>query len=237
MMLIDDVQYLEKKTATQEELFHTLNALYDGQKQIVLSSDRSPKELKEITDRLRSRFSMGLIADIKPPEVETKLAIIMKKAEEDRLALPDDVANYVATHVKSSIRDIEGCLIRLGAHSSLTGSPVGLQMAKDVLKDFIRDDDRPLTVEAIMRAVCEYFGMRVQDMKARKRTKDIALPRQIAMYLSRELTESSLNDIGKHMGGKDHATVIYAVKQMEARAASDEDFRKMLDGLRNKIKP
>jgi chromosomal replication initiator protein len=237
MMLIDDVQYVEKKTATQEELFHTLNVLYDAQKQIVLSSDRPPKELREVTDRLRSRFSMGLIADIQTPEIETKIAIIMKKADEDKLELPEDVINYVASRVKSNIRDIEGCLIRLGAHSSLTGSPVNLGMAKALLRDFIQDDDRPLTVDAIMKTVSEYFGIKVQEMKARKRTRDIALPRQIAMYLSRELTEASLNEIGKHMGGKDHATVIYAGKQIESKKAKDENFKRMIDNLTNKLKP
>jgi chromosomal replication initiator protein len=237
MMLLDDVQYVEKKTATQEELFHTLNVLYDAQKQIVLSSDRPPKELREVTDRLRSRFSMGLIADIQAPEIETKMAIIYKKADNDKLTLPEDVVHYVASKIKSNIRDIEGCLIRLGAHSSLTGSPVDLSMAKTLLKDFIQDDDKPLTVDTIMKTVADYFGTRVQDMKARKRTKDIALPRQIAMYLSRELTESSLNDIGKHMGGKDHATVIYAGKQIEGKRKKDENFNRMIENLINKLKP
>ncbi len=237
MILLDDVQFVENKTATQEELFHTLNTLYEQQKQIVLSSDRPPKEIREVTDRLRSRFSMGLIADIQPPEFETKKAIIAKKAEADHLSLPEEVTDYVATRVKSNVRDIEGCLIRLGAHSSLTGVPVTLEMTKSILKDFIIEDERPLTVDGIMKTVAEYYGIRVQDMKARKRTRDIALPRQIAMYLSRDLTENSLSDIGKHMGGKDHATVIYACKQIEARRAKDENFDRMVQNLTHKIKP
>lgn len=236
MILMDDVQFLENKTATQEELFHTLNELYARQKQIVLSSDRPPNEIKEVTDRLRSRFRMGLIADIQPPEVETKIAIIQKKAEAERLSLPEDVVYYMASKIKSNIRDIEGCLIRLGAHSTISGSPVSLEMAKAVLKDFI-EDDRPLTVEGIMRAVAEYFGMKVPDLKAKKRTKDIAVPRQIAMHLARELTQSSLSDIGKHMGGKDHATVIYACKQIEAKRAADDGFNRMIETLKNRIKP
>jgi chromosomal replication initiator protein len=237
MILLDDVQFVENKTATQEELFHTLNALYERQKQIVISSDRPPKEIRQVTDRLRSRFSMGLIADIQPPEVETKVAIIRKKADADRLNLPDDVSYYVATRIKSNVRDLEGCLIRLGAHASLTGSPVTLEVAKDILRDFIQDDERPLTVETIMKTVSEYYGIRVNDMRARRRTKDIALPRQIAMYLARELTESSLSDIGKQMGGKDHATVIYAGKQIEAKRKKDETFNRMIENLITKLQP
>lgn len=237
LLLLDDVQFVENKTATQEELFHTLNVLYDKQKQIVLSSDRPPKEIRSVTDRLRSRFSMGLIADIQAPELETKVAIINKKSDEGRIKLPDDVKYFIASRVKSNVRDIEGCIIRLGAHSSLAGTPVTLAMAKDILRDFIQDDDKPLTVEAIMKTVAEYFGTKFQDLKAKKRTKEIALPRQIAMYLSRELTECSLSDIGKQMGGKDHATVIYACKQMEGKRARDENFNRMIENLINKIRP
>jgi chromosomal replication initiator protein len=237
LLLLDDVQFVENKTATQEELFHTLNVLYDKQKQIVLSSDRPPKEIRSVTDRLRSRFSMGLIADIQTPELETKVAIINKKSDEGRIRLPDDVKYFIASRVKSNVRDIEGCIIRLGAHSSLAGTPVTLAMARDILRDFIQDEDKPLTVETIMKVVAEYFGIRFQDLKAKKRTKEIALPRQIAMYLSRELTECSLSEIGKQMGGKDHATVIYACKQIEARRARDENFNRMIENLINKIKP
>jgi chromosomal replication initiator protein len=235
LLLIDDVQFVEGKNATQEELFHTLNALYDRQKQIVLSSDRPPKDIKEVTDRLRSRFSMGLTADIQAPEVETKIAIIHKKSEADGISLPEDVIYFIASRIKSNIRDIEGCLIRLGAHSSLSGSPVNLEMAKSILKDFIPEDEKPLSVETIMKTVAEHFGIRIQEMKARKRTKEIALPRQVAMYLARELTESSLNEIGKTIGGKNHATVIYAGKQIEERKSKDENFNRLIEGLRNKI--
>lgn len=237
MLLIDDVQFVEGKQQTQEELFHTLNSLYEGQKQIVLSSDRPPREIRQVTDRLRSRFSMGLIADIQPPEIETRIAIIHKKAEGDRMRLPEDVVYYIASKVKSNVRDIEGCLIRLGAHSTLTGSPINLDMAKTILKNFVQDDDKPLSVELITKTVAEYFGIRLQDIKAKKRTKEIALPRQVAMYLSRELTEASLSDIGKNMGGKDHATVIYACKQIEGRRTRDENFGRMVENLKNKIKP
>jgi chromosomal replication initiator protein len=235
LLLIDDVQFVEGKNATQEELFHTLNALYDRQKQIVLSSDRPPKDIKEVTDRLRSRFSMGLTADIQPPEVETKIAIIHKKSEADGMSLPEDVIDYIATKIKSSIRDIEGCLIRLGAHSSLTGNPVNLEMAKTILRDFIPEDEKPLSVEAIMKTVAEHFGIKTKEIRARRRTREIALPRQVAMYLARELTDSSLNEIGKTIGGKNHATVIYAGKQIEDRRAKDENFDRLIENLKNKI--
>ena len=237
MLLVDDVQFMEGKQQTQEELFHTLNSLYEGQKQIVLSSDRPPREIRGVTDRLRSRFGMGLTVDIQPPEIETRIAIIHKKAEADKMKLPEDVVDFIASWVKSNVRDIEGCLIRLGAHSSLTGSPISIEMAKDVLRDFIQDADKPLTVEFILKTTAEHFGIRLQEIKARKRTKEIALPRQVAMYLARELTESSLSDIGKNMGGKDHATVIYAYKQVEGRRARDESFDRMVSNLMNKIKP
>ncbi len=237
LLLLDDVQFIENKTATQEELFHTLNVLYEAQKQIVISSDRPPKEIKNVTDRLRSRFNMGLIADIQSPELETKMAIIHKKAEMERITLNVAVVEFLAKKVKSNIRELEGCLIRLAAHSSLTGSPIDVEMTKNVLKDIIADETRPLTVENIMKGVAEHFGIKVADMKTKKRTKEIALPRQVAMYLSRELTDVSLSDIGKNVGGKDHATVIYACKQIADRRAADEDFDRMLESLAEKLKP
>ncbi len=237
LLLLDDVQFIENKTATQEELFHTLNVLYEAQKQIVISSDRPPKEIKNVTDRLRSRFNMGLIADIQSPELETKMAIIHKKAEMERITLNVAVVEFLAKKVKSNIRVLEGCLIRLAAHSSLTGSPIDVEMTKNVLKDIIADETRPLTVENIMKGVAEHFGIKVADMKTKKRTKEIALPRQVAMYLSRELTDVSLSDIGKNVGGKDHATVIYACKQIADRRAADEDFDRMLESLAEKLKP
>ncbi|MBI4824015.1 MAG: chromosomal replication initiator protein DnaA [Nitrospirae bacterium] len=237
LFLMDDVQLMENKTATQEELFHTLNVLYERQKQIVLSSDRPPKEIKSMTDRLRSRFGMGLIADIQPPELETKIAIIHKKAEADKLTLPGDVAHFLATKIKSNIRDIEGCLIRLGAHSALTGKPIDMATTKTLLRDVIAEDERALTVETVLKTVAEYFGLKPNDMKAKKRTKDIASPRQVAMYLSRELTDASLSEIGKGFGGKDHATVIYACKQIEGRKTVDENFNRLIENFINKLKP
>ncbi|KAF0145368.1 MAG: chromosomal replication initiator protein DnaA [Nitrospirae bacterium] len=237
LLLIDDIQFVENKVQTQEELFYTINTLYEKQRQIVISSDRPPKEIKSVTDRLRSRFSMGLIADIQAPEFETRVAIIHKKAAMERISLKEEVVNFIASKIKTNIRELEGGLIRLGAQAALTGSPIDVSMAKNVLKDFIQDDEKPITVEHILKTVCEYFGLKMQDIKARKRTKEVALPRQIAMYLSKQLTGGSLSDIGKNMGGKDHATVIYACKQVEDKKSKDENFNRMIETLLHKIKP
>jgi chromosomal replication initiator protein len=217
VLLLDDIQFIANKTATQEEFFHTFNTLYERQKQIVVSSDRPPKEITAVTDRLRSRFTMGLIADIQPPEIETKIAILLKKAAMERINIPEDTAYYLASKVKSNIRELEGCLIRLGAQASLTGRPIDIEMAKNILRELIEEDERPITVDHIQKIVCEYFGIKIIDIKAKKRTKEVALPRQIAMYLTKQLTDMSLSDIGKGFGGKDHATVIYACKQTEER--------------------
>ena len=237
VLLIDDVQLLEGKQATENELFHTFNVLYESQKQVVISSDRPPVEITSITDRLRSRFGMGLIVDIQPPEIETKLAIIRRRVEADRLRIPDEVAYYMASRIKSNVRDLEGCIIRLGAYSSISGHAIDLNVAKTVLKDIIRDEDRPLTVEGVLKEVAEFYGVKVADVNTKRRTRDIALPRQVAMYLARELTEASLGEIGKAIGGKDHATVIYACKQMEKRRTEDEAFGRMIEKLKGKIAP
>lgn len=236
LLLLDDVQFFENKASTQEELFHTINALYERQRQIVLSSDRPPKEIKAVTDRLRSRFSMGLIADIQPPEIELRVAIIQKKAEMERVRLNEDVINFLASKIKSNIRELEGCLIRLGMHSSLTGLPIDITMVKNVLKDVVSEEDRQITIEHIQNIISEHYGLKNQDMKSKKRTMEIAFPRQVAMYLSKQLTISSLSDIGKSFGGKDHATVIYACRQIEDRRAKDEDFNRKVEFLFNKIK-
>ncbi|MBS1233213.1 MAG: dnaA [Nitrospirae bacterium] len=236
LLLLDDIHFIANKTQTQEEFFHTFNTIYERQKQIVISSDRPPKEIGDVTDRLRSRFSMGLIADIQPPELETKVAIVQRKAEMEKILVPEDVAYYLASRVKSNIRELEGCLIRLGAQSSLTGRPINKDMAKTILQDLIEDDEKPVTTEQIQKTVAEHFALKVSDMKAKKRTKEIALPRQIAMYLSKQLTNLSLSDIGKNFGGKDHATVIYACKQIEEKRAKDEAFNRMIENLIRKIK-
>lgn len=235
LLLLDDIHFIANKTQTQEEFFHTFNAIYERQKQIVISSDRPPKEIGAVTDRLRSRFSMGLIADIQPPELETKVAILKKKADMEKIYIPDEVAYYLASKVKSNIRELEGCLIRLGAQASLTGKPITIEMAKTILHDLIEEDEKPVTTDHIQKVVCEHFALKLTDIKAKKRTREIALPRQIAMYLSRHLTGLSLSDIGKNFGGKDHATVIYACKQVEEKRAKEEAFNRMIEGLLRKI--
>ncbi len=236
VLIIDDIQFIAGKSGTQEEMFHTFNALYDTQKQIVFSSDRPPKDISPITERLRSRFGMGLIADIQIPDVETKMAILGKKSEMEGIELPEDVNYFLASKIKSNVRDLEACMIRLGAHSSLTGKIITVEMAKDVLKDLIYDEEKALTIEYVQKIVCEYFGLKVQEIKAKRRTRDIAFPRQVAMYLSKSLTDSSLNEIGKNFGGKDHSTVIHACKLIEERRNRDEEFDKKVEYLIKKIR-
>lgn len=236
VLLVDDIQFIAGKTTTQEEFFHTFNSLYEKQRQIVVSSDRLPMEIADITDRLRSRFSMGLIADIQPPEIETKVAIIYKKADAEKLSINDEVAYFIATRVKSNIRELEGCLIKLGAHASLTGMPIDINMAKNVLKDLISEDDKPITVETIQKAVSEYFGIKTQELKTKKRTKEVANARQIAMYIAKQHTNLSLSEIGRCFGGKDHATVIYACKQIEDRRGRDENLNKSIENINKKLK-
>lgn len=236
VLLIDDIQFIAGKSGTQEEMFHTFNALYDSHKQIVFSSDRPPKDISPITERLRSRFGMGLIADIQLPDVETKMAILGKKSEMEGIQLPEDVGFFLASRIKSNIRDLEACMIRLGAHSSLTGKTISVEMTKEVLRDLIFEEEKALTVEYVLKNVCDYYGLKVQDIRARKRTRDIAFPRQIAMYLSKVLTDSSLSEIGKNFGGKDHSTVIHACKLIEERRKKDEELDKKIDYLTKKIR-
>jgi len=236
LLLLDDVQFIANKTATQEEFFYTFNSLYEKQKQIVISCDRPPKEISDVTDRLRSRFNMGLIADIQPPDIETKIAIIYKKAEMMGKKIPDDVIYYLASKIKSNIRELEGSLIRIAAQSSLTGEEINIETTKKILKDIIHDDERPVTMDSIQKTVCDFYNLKMADIKARKRTKEIALPRQVAMYIGKQITDLSLNDIGKAFGGKDHATVIYACKQIEDRRIKDETFNRMIENLLQKIK-
>jgi chromosomal replication initiator protein len=236
VLLVDDIQFIAGKTSSQEEFFHTFNALYGKQKQIVMSSDRAPIDISDITDRMRSRFGMGLIADIQAPEVETKIAILYNKAEAERMKLPEEVAYFIASRVKSNIRELEGCLIKIGAHASLTGMPIDLELAKTVLKDLIADEDKPITVEGIQKGVCDFFGLKVNDLKAKRRTREISNARQIAMYLCKQMTNLSLSEIGELFGGKDHATVIYACKQIEEKRLRDENLNKTLENITKRLK-
>ncbi len=231
VLLVDDIQFLAQKERTQEEFFHTFNALHESMKQIVIASDRPPKELAEIEDRLRSRFEWGLIADIQPPDLETKVAILMRKAESDHVALPTDVALFIASNIRSNVRELEGAYIRLIAHSSLTGGEINLVYAQQVLKNFIDSQTRKVTIDSIQKAVAEQFGLRLAEIKAKNNSRAIVYPRQIAMYLSKHLTEASLPEIGRQFGGKHHTTVLHSIEKIEECRKSDKDLNRLLNKL------
>jgi len=236
ILLVDDIQFIAGKERTQEEFFHTFNTLYEAHKQIVISSDRFPKEMPAIEERLRSRFEWGLIADLQPPDLETKIAILNKKADTDGLPLPSEVALFLAANIKTNIRELEGSLIRLGAFSSLTGQPVTIDLAKKVLRDTISERKRFITIEEIQKTVADRFHMKATDMRAKNRTKNVAYPRQIAMHLCRELTELSFPEIGRHFGGRDHTTVIHACKQVERMKEHEPSVKQLLEGLIQQLK-
>jgi chromosomal replication initiator protein len=235
VLLIDDIQFLAQKERTQEEFFHTFNALHESMKQIVIASDRPPKELAEVEDRLRSRFEWGLIADIQPPDLETKVAILQKKAEQERVTLPTDVALFIASNIRSNVRELEGALIRLVAHSSLVGAEISLPYAQQVLKNFIDSQARKVTIESIQKAVAEQFGLRLIEIKAKNNSRAIVYPRQIAMYLAKHLTEASLPEIGRQFGGKHHTTVLHSVEKIEEVRKSDKDLNRLLNKLTEQL--
>ncbi|HTU33075.1 MAG TPA: chromosomal replication initiator protein DnaA [Candidatus Acidoferrum sp.] len=231
VLMVDDIQFIATRERTQEEFFHTFNALYDQQKQIVISSDCPPKDISAIEERLRSRFEWGLIADIQPPDLETKIAILQKKADSERVHVPDDVAEYIARAIKSNIRELEGALIRLMAYASLTGAEINLPMAQQVLKNIIETQEKKVTIEQIQKAVGEAFGLRAQDLKMRSNSKVIAYPRQVAMFLVKQLTSASLPEIGKQFGGKHHTTVLHSINKIEALRQIDKDLNKTINRL------
>jgi len=231
LLLIDDIQFLAQKERTQQEFFHTFNALHESMKQIVIASDRPPKELAEIEDRLRSRFEWGLIADIQPPDLETKVAILLKKAESEHVTLPTDVALFVASNVRTNVRELEGALIRLVAYCSLTGAEITLPTAQQVLKNFIDSQTRRVTIESIQKAVGEQFGLRVAEIKAKNNSRAIVVPRQIAMYLAKHLTECSLPEIGRQFGGKHHTTVMHSVAKVEEVRKTNKDLNRLINKL------
>src|SRR5713226_4556097 len=235
VLLIDDIQFLAGKERTQEEFFHTFNALHDTMRQIVIASDRSPKELAEIEDRLRSRFEWGLIADIQPPDLETKVAILQKKAEQERVTLPTDVALYVASNIRSNVRELEGALIRLVAHSSLIGAEITLPYAQQVLKNFIDSQARKVTIESIQKMVAEQFGLRLVEIKAKNNSRAIVYPRQVAMYLAKHMTEASLPEIGRQFGGKHHTTVLHSVEKIEELRKTDKDLNRLINKLTEQL--
>jgi chromosomal replication initiator protein len=231
VLLIDDIQFLVNKERTQEEFFHTFNALHECMRQIVIASDRPPKELAEIEDRLRSRFEWGLIADIQPPDLETKVAILQKKAESEHVSLPTDVALFIASNIRSNVRELEGALIRLTAYTSLTGVELNLQNAQEVLKNVIDSQVRKISIESIQKVVSEQFGLRPAEIKTKNNSRIIVFPRQIAMYLAKHLTDASLPEIGRQFGGKHHTTVLHSVDKIEQTRKTDKDLNRVLNKL------
>jgi len=231
VLLVDDIQFIAGKERTQEEFFHTFNALYEQHKQIVISSDCLPKDINSIEERLRSRFEWGLIADIQPPDLETKIAILQKKAENDRFGLPDDVAEYIARAIKSNVRELEGALTRLMAYASLTGATVSLATAQQVLRNIIASQEKRVTIDLIQKRVSEHFNLREQDLKVRSNTRAIAFPRQVAMYIVKQLTTASLPEIGRQFGGKHHTTVLHSINKIEEMRRSDKDLNRTITRL------
>ena len=236
VLLVDDIQFVSGKEGTQTEFFHTFNALYDAQKQIVLSSDRPPHEITQLEERLRSRFEWGLIADIQPPDLETKVAILKKKAESEAIPLPDNVAIHIAGRIKSNIRELEGSLIRLIAYASLTGRELSLELAQEVLKNVLDQDERAVTIEGIQKFVSDYYQLKVGELKSRNNSKSIAMPRQIAMYLCKNLTHASLPEIGRSFGGKHHSTVIHSIRKIEQLKKNDVDFHNLINSFLESFK-
>ncbi|MCI0661340.1 MAG: chromosomal replication initiator protein DnaA [Acidobacteria bacterium] len=231
VLLIDDIQFMAGKERTQEEFFHTFNALYEGQKQIVISSDCPPREIPTLEERLHSRFEWGLIADIQPPDLETKVAILRKKAETEKLNLPDNVALFIANKIKSNIRELEGSLVRLTALSSLRGEPINLSLAQEALKNLVEEDQRAITIEVVQKVVADYYGLKVADLKSKSNARNIAVPRQVSMYLCKNLTGASLPEIGREFGGKHHTTVLHSINKISALYDQKGHFHRLINSL------
>ena len=233
MILIDDIQFIAGKNTSEEEFFHTFNALHSSKRQIVVTSDRPPKEIEGLEERVRTRFEWGLVADISPPEIETRIAILKSKAERDDIYLPDDVATFLASHIKSNVRELEGILIKLQAQASLTGAEISLEMAKYELRNSVIEEDAELTVESILIAVGKHYHLKQQDFKSATRARTIALPRQIAMYLIRKYTGLGFREIGQCFGGKDHTTILHACNKIEMGMESDLKIREAVESIQN----
>src|SRR3989338_5299785 len=236
VLLIDDIHFIAGKDATQEEFFHTFNALYDGHKQIVLSSDRPPKTIPGLEERLVSRFEWGLVTDIQPPDFETRIAILKKKAERNNIKLPDDVLYFIAENIKTNIRELEGGLIKLIAYSALENKKIDLALAKEALKDIGAENSKKITAALIQQKVADYFDIRPSEMKTKKRTRQIAYPRQVAMYLAREMTGLTLPEIGGYFGGRDHSTVIHACGKVEHDLKKNQNVKNLIQKLMLEIK-
>jgi len=231
ILLMDDIQFLAGKDRTQEEFFHTFNALYDSQRQIIISSDSPPKEIPTLEERLHSRFEWGLIADIQPPDLETKIAILRKKAEAQKVEIPDDVALFIASNIKSNIRELEGALVRLIAYSSLTGEKISDSLARRVLRNIAENNAKPVTISAIQKSVADHYSLRVSELKSKNNSRRIAEPRQLAMYLCKEMTDHSLSEIGKQFGGKHHTTVLHAIRKVEKLQKNDARLKATLERM------
>jgi chromosomal replication initiator protein len=236
ILLIDDIQFIAGKERTQAEFFHTFNSLYEARKQIVVTSDKFPKDIPNFEERLRSRFEWGLIADIQPPDIETKVAILRKKAETENIALPNDVAFFLASQIDSNIRVLEGSLIRIGAFASLTKTPIDIQLAKEVLKNIIKPKEEFISIDLVQKVVSSFFNIKISDLKVKRKNKGYVIPRQISMYLSRKLTNASLLEIGDKFGGKDHSTVLHSIKKVEEKMTQEASFKEMIETLQGRIK-
>ncbi len=236
LLLIDDVHFIAEKDSTQEEFFNTFNTLYDAHKQIVVTSDRPPKEIPGLEERLVSRFGWGLVTDIQPPDFETRVAILKKKMERETVVVPDDVAYFIAGKIKSNIRELEGALIRVVAYCTLTNSKIDVRLAQEVLKDAFKEESQKFTIEGIQKVVADYFNVKVSDLRAKRRTVSIVRPRQIAMYLIRELTTHSLPEIGEFFGGKDHTTVLHSCSKIAKERDQDVEVRLLLEKLLGLLK-
>ncbi len=235
VLLVDDVQILAGKERTQEEFFHTFNELYDHQKQIVLSSDSAPKQTSGLVERLRSRFEWGLMVDVQPPDLETKIAILDKKAEAEGIELPEDVRHFIATKTKSNLRELEGAMVKLAAYSSVTGSPINLAMAQQVLKHIVTGQDRRISIDSIIKAVAEHFNLAASQIKQKTNARQISYPRQVAMYLAKDLTPASLPEIGRAFGGKHHTTVLHSIHKIEQLRQQDVDLNRLIHRLSDSI--
>lgn len=236
ILLIDDIHFIAGKEATQEAFFHTFNALYDAHRQIIISSDRPPKDIPTLENRLVSRFEWGLITDVQPPDLETRIAILRKKAERENIVIPNDVSFFIGDKIKSNIRQLEGALIRVVAYSKLMNKTISVQLAQEVLKDMFIEEEKKITVDLIQKMVAEYFDIRISDMKIKKRTQAIAYPRQIAMYLARDLTDRSLLEIGEEFGGRDHTTILHACDKIQKELKKEQKTKDLLNKLTSKIK-
>jgi chromosomal replication initiator protein len=231
ILLVDDIQFIVGKERTQTEFFHTFNALHDAQKQIIISSDQPPHQISELEERLRSRFEWGLIADLQSPDLETKIAILKRKADTEGVFLPDDVALFIAGRIKSNIRELEGSLIRLLAFASLTGRDISMALAQEALRDVLGREERAVTIDMIQKFVAEYYQLKVGDLRSRNNAKSVAMPRQVAMYLCKSLTNASLPEIGKNFGGKHHSTVIHSIKKVDLLRKNDQAFNTLVNSL------